>query len=203
MKLSGSDDVNVEFLTLDAEESPIPDTVLDSEWTGMSSARQSGEKLMTNVQDFVVCSKANRLLVKIPTQYQSQEKQSYLILEMLMNDDEEPSKMMSGIHLPLGLTASRLNKKRTSFEPTAEHFKLLQECCPSKTQKGAKNESGTKPPSAAAKAKRKNPGSTPTKEVATPVAGSKKSRQAAAKEAALAKDNDEGSNSVDQDDKTD
>jgi hypothetical protein len=93
--------VNLEFLTLDVEEAPIPDTVLNSEWTGM---RSSGEKLMTKVQDFVVCSKANRLIVKIPTQYPSQEKQAYLILEMLMNDDEEPSKMMSRIHLPLGLT---------------------------------------------------------------------------------------------------
>ena len=116
--------------SMHVEESPGPDTVLNAGWTTMrASARGTGELLLKKAKDFAVFSQANQLIMRIPVQYASQGELSYLILEMVMNNDEIPDKLVTSAHLPLGLTVNSLNKKQTTFEAIEKHQKLLQESC--------------------------------------------------------------------------
>ena len=113
-----------------ADKSPDPDTVLQAEWTTMrASAMGAGELMLDECQEFAVFNRANQLIMKIPAQYPSQGKQAYLILEMAMNHIETPDELVSSVHLPLGLKVSSINRKKTTFEATEDHQKLLKESC--------------------------------------------------------------------------
>jgi hypothetical protein len=153
----------LEFLSMEADESPGPDNVLEAEWTTMRSiAMGVGVRMLDESQDFAVFNRANQLIMKIQMQYPSQGKQAYLILEMAMNHFETPDELVTSVHLPLGLKASSLNKKKTTFEATEDHQKLLKESCgPSPSTK-----LNTK------KSKRKDP---PTSEASTPKSKKKES----------------------------
>ena len=129
MKLRG-DDAPIGFIPMVADESPDPDTVLQAEWTTMrTSAMGVGELMLEKCQDFAVFNRANQLIMRFPVQYPSQGEQVYLILEMVMNHVETPDELVTSVHLPLGLKVSSLNKKKTTFEATEEHQKLLKESC--------------------------------------------------------------------------
>jgi hypothetical protein len=165
MKLRGVDTSNIGFIPMVVDESPDPDTVLQAGWTTMrASAKGDGELVLEKSQDFAVFNRANQLIMRFPAQYPSQGELVYLILEMVMNDDEIPDELVTSVHLPLGLTVSSLNKKQTTFEAIEEHQKLLKESCdPSSPNKIKVKVS-----------KRKDP---PSSDVSTPSKNTKKENQ--------------------------
>ena len=103
-----------------------------------TSARGTGEILLEKNKDFAVFSQANKLIMRIPGQYA--RRTSLPNLEMVMNDEETPDKLVTSAHLPLGLTINSLNKKQTTFEATDNHKKLLQESCSQDPAKKSKAE---------------------------------------------------------------
>ena len=137
--------------------------------------------MLEKPKDFVVFSQANQLIMRVPVQYPSQGELVYLILEMVMNDDEIPDKLVTSVHLPLGLTVSSLNKKQTTFEAIEKHQKLLQESCrpaspikKSKTEASKRKDQPTTDVSSPKK-KKKNTGKrtkTPAKAIAENVTDS-------------------------------
>jgi hypothetical protein len=130
MKLRGEYEVNLGFLPMEVEESPSPATVLQLEWTTMRAGiNGSGQLLLEKPMDFAVFSQANQLIMRIPPPDANQGELVYLLIEMVMNKDDIPDKLMTSVSLPLGLTASTLIKGRRTFAPTDAHLNLLKQSC--------------------------------------------------------------------------
>jgi len=99
---------------------------------------------------------------------------------MVMNDEEIPDKLVTSVHLPLGLTVSSLNKKQTTFEAIEKHQKLLQERCGPSSIKKSKTEASKRKDQpttdvSSPKKKKKNTGKrtkTPAKAIAENVTDS-------------------------------
>jgi hypothetical protein len=154
------------FLSMEADESPGPDNVLETEWTTMrASAMGVGVRMLDESQDFAVFNRANQLIMKIPAQYPSQGNQAYLILEMALSHIETPDELVSSVHLPLGLKGSSINRKKTTFEATEDHQKLLKESCgPSPSTKlNTKNSKRKDPPTSEASTPKSKKKESPTK----------------------------------------